>query len=320
MSLFARARARFTRDLVGVLPPALLVALARSTARLQPLGVFPGWRFAIEETRPTALVNLRKLIWDRFRDEGLSDPVRVPWYDELVLDLALGNDQSRCLYVSGSFEPNEFAWLDHAIQPGMTILDIGANEGFYTTFLAQRVGSSGAVVAFEPSPRERARLERNVAINGIDNVRIVPKALSDKAGRAVFHVADAEHNGQNTLGSFGHKGVNEVESIEVDVVRLDDVFSEFARVRLDLIKMDVEGAELAVLRGAAELIARDRPLILLEVFDAALRGQGASAADLLDWLRAAHYQLWAFDETSGQLVALNEDPLESGNVVALPKR
>jgi FkbM family methyltransferase len=318
MNRLKRLLERIARRFLLQLPRFLLIPAARMLADVRPLGPYPGWRFAVEELKPTPLVNLRKAIWDRFRDDSWTNSVRVAWHHGLVLDLVLGNDLSRCMYVSGSFEPNEFAWLEGQVGPEMVVLDIGANEGFFTTYLARKVGDSGLVIAFEPSPREVQRLQRNIAINGLSNVRVVTSALSDHVGRATFHVADAEHNGQNTLGTFGHAGVGEAGQFEVDLVRLDDVFPEYQRSRLDLIKMDVEGAEWAVLKGAREIIERFRPIILLEVFDAALRGQGGSATELLTWLKDHHYALSEFSPATGLLAPLQEFPITSINVVAIP--
>ena len=136
---------------------------------------------------------------------GADSPVR--WHGSTTVDLTLGNDNSLCLYVCGSFEPNEFAFLDRVLRPGMVFVDVGANDGYYTLFAARRVGPSGRVVAAEPSSRERAHLQRNLGRNGLDNVSVVPAAIGAAAGLADLHLAHGVHAGHNTLGSFAHDDV-----------------------------------------------------------------------------------------------------------------
>lgn len=307
------------RNLLRSVPTSLLVRLAERMAWTREEGIYPGWRFAVEECKPTTAVLLRLAIWREFAARNLPDaPVRVPWYQGLTIYLRLGNDQSRCLYVSGSFEPNELWYLGEVLRPGMCFVDIGANEGFYSIYAAKKAGTSGRVFSFEPSPRERPWLERNVRANQLDNVAISPLALADAPGEAVLNLADAEHNGQNTLGSFGHQGVTCAESVKVELATLDALRESGKIPKIDVIKMDVEGAELKVLRGALDTLKNDRPLILMELFDAALRGQGASAEEVIDFLRDIGYAISEFDLGSGTLVNMRKNPPDSANIVARP--
>lgn len=295
----------------------MLRAFAPYTAQVRSAGRYPGWSFTIEEHVPTPQLSLRREIWRRFGRERVERPVRVAWHEGLRLDLVLGNDQSRCLYVCGSYEPNEFDFLARVLQPGMTVIDVGANEGFYALFCARRVGREGRVLAIEPSPRERARLEHNVALNGLRNVRIVRSALAARPGRAVLRIANAEHNGQNSLGAFGHASVTLADQLEVELDTLDALVQAQALHRVDLVKLDVEGAELAVLQGAQQALAASRPLILFELFDAALRGQGASAQEVLDFLAARGYRFLKFGADGG-LAPLPSLAEASINLVAVP--
>lgn len=283
----------------------------------RPLSPYPGWRFAIEERHPTSSLVARQKLWDHFKSLNIQAPVRIRWIEGLYLDLILGNDQSRCMYVCGSFEPNEFAYLREALPEGGTFIDIGANEGFYTVFAARRVGSGGAVVAVEPSPREYARLENNVAINGLTNVKLARTALGARRGKAVLHVADPEHNGQNTLGDFGHAEVKAVDHVQVDITQLDSLVQDSGLSTVDLIKMDVEGAELEVLKGGSATLERYKPTLLLEIFDAALRKQGASAHQVIDLLRRLGYSFYAFSESTGLPQAVERLNGESHNVLAV---
>jgi FkbM family methyltransferase len=90
------------------------------------------------------------------------------------------------MFVGGSFEPNEFAWLDTILRPGMTFVDVGANDGLYALFAAQRVGPQGKVLAIEPSQREFMRLDRNLRLNRLTNVRAFRLAASSQYGEATL--------------------------------------------------------------------------------------------------------------------------------------
>jgi FkbM family methyltransferase len=211
----------------------------------------------------------------------------------------LGNDLSRQIYIAGCIDPNEFAFLDRYLQPGMTFFDAGANEGVYTIFAAQRVGSGGTVWAFEPSPREFDRLRSNLHLNGLDlpNLRLFPFALADRSGRAQLTIAEDEHAGQNTLGKFAYETVAAAEKHMVDLRRLDDLVAEQPPARIDVVKLDVEGAELSLLRGAVSTLERYRPIVLFEVSEASLAHQDHRREELLAFLRAQHYTLYLFDDS-----------------------
>jgi len=269
-----------------------LRVVVRLLAPKPVLGQVPGWRFGIGEEVPTLPLRLRKWLWERGRQLGHLW-VRLPWLDGLVVETRLGTDLSRCLFVSGSYEPNEFAWLGTLLEPGMNVLDVGANEGLYALFAAQRVGAAGRVLAFEPSPREFHVLERNLALNGLSNVAVIRAAASDRDGAARLRIAEADHAGQSTLGQFAYP-IDQVGNETVRLRRIDGVVDELALDAIHLMKVDVEGAEVAVLRGAWETLARDRPCLLIEVVDAALRGQGASREELAHILEQLGYQFFEF--------------------------
>jgi FkbM family methyltransferase len=315
-ALLRDSATRLTTSLLSVAPPVLLVGMARALAHTRPYGLYPGWKFAVEEDRPTWDVEERLRLWQIFRDRHIERPVRVRWYDGLVVDLTLGNDMSRCLYVSGSFEPNEFCFLGSVLRPGAQFVDIGANEGFYTLFAARRVGPQGRVYAFEPSPRERARLDANIEANKLRNVTVFGEGLAEQEGRAVLHLAEAEHSGQNTLGAFGYPGVDLAADVQVDLTTLDQLRDSGRVARVDVVKMDVEGAEMRVLRGALRTLQHDRPIMMFELFDAALRGQGSSADEVVDFLRGHGFDLYQFDTQSGEPVVLRTTATHSTNIIA----
>ena len=108
---------RGARQALSISPEGVLRAIARMLARPRQLGLYPGWKFAIEEDDPTWDVSWRLALWREFKERGIQDPVRVRWIDGLVTDLVLGNDLSRCVYVGGKLEPNESAFSIHSSNP-----------------------------------------------------------------------------------------------------------------------------------------------------------------------------------------------------------
>ncbi|MBZ5580596.1 MAG: FkbM family methyltransferase [Acidobacteriia bacterium] len=296
---------------------AEMVGVAESvTAAARPLVPYPRWRFDADWANPDLAFQLRQRLWQLFHDRRWETPVSVGWHDGTRLGLYLGNDLSRQIYIAGCFDPNEFAFLDRLLRPGMVFLDIGANEGVYTVFAARRLGSGGLVWAFEPSTRELERLRRNLELNHLD-VRVFPLALAEEPGRAALAIAGYEHEGQNTLGDFVYAGIETAGRETVELARLDDIVRDNALARLDAIKIDAEGAELRVLKGAAATLRRYRPVLLFEASDASLRKQGASRDELCGYLQAQNYDLYAFDRHSG-LPAPAQPGLYSDNMIAWP--
>ncbi len=293
-----------------------MIALAESLATLRPLVPYPGWRFDAEWSNPDLAFQLRQQVWQEFNDRKSEAAATIGWHDGTRLHVYLGNDLSRQIYIAGCIDPNEFAFLDRYLRLGMTFFDAGANEGAYTVFAAKRVGSQGTVWAFEPSARELARLKRNLDLNGL-SARIFPVALADSSGQAEFTIAGYEHEGQNTLGSIVYEGVKVAAKQFTQLARLDDLVDANPPARIDLIKVDVEGAELRLFQGASATLHRYKPVLLFEVSEASLQFQGSRPKDLVDYLRAQNYVVYVFGRHTGLL----ESPANGAfgdNMVAVP--
>ena len=275
-----------------------LIRMAESIAILRPLLPYPHWRTDVDLNNPDLTYQLRRWLGQYFHDRKREAALVVPWHVGTRLRLFLGNDLTRQIYVSGCIEPNEFAFLNRILQPGMTFFDAGANEGIYTVFAARRVGPGGTVWAFEPSRRELERLQFNLSLNDL-TARVFPVALADFNGQAELTVGEPEHAGQNTLGAFAYEGFIVERKESVEVRRLDDLLEENAPTRIDVMKLDVEGSELRALRGAVGTVERYRPYILFEVSDTSLRHQGASCEELVSFLQSQKYRIYTFDRVTG---------------------
>jgi FkbM family methyltransferase len=313
--------ARLRSDFLHRAPNGLIHSVAEGLAHARPLGLDPGWQQRLPGDDEGQLTLLRRDIWAHYREHRIDRPIDFRWYERLRIRLYLGNDLSLCLYVLGAFEPNEFVFLRSALEPGMVVLDGGANEGLFSLYAARRVGSSGAVLAVEPSTREFERLEANVALNRLDNVRAFKLALGSRVGEARLAVARSRHAGMNAIdaGDPGGGLADWAASREtVDLETIDELVARSGLERLDLVKLDVEGSEVDALDGARATIERFQPTILLEAEEARLASQGRSKQDLVQALGELGYELWAFDAGSAQLRRANL-PLEpAGNAIAAP--
>ena len=181
----------------------------------------------------------------------------------------------------GEYEPHLMAFLARFVRPGDVCLDVGANIGVMSLCLA-RLCPDGRVYAFEPGRASYAYLERNVAENALGNVVPVPLGAYDTNGSLGFAV-DATHPG----GAFVATG--EAASERIDVVRIDDWIATNLIDRVDVVKLDVEGAEVRVLAGAHRTLARHRPLVIVECNPIALRQDADASTDALIAMLTAVY-------------------------------
>jgi len=162
---------------------------------------------------------------------------------KMYLDAAYQHGASWILFLDGVYEKHETELFSGVVKEGMTVVDLGANIGYYTLLAAKLVGEKGKVFAFEPEPHNFALLVKNIKANGYDNVVPVQKAVSNRSGttRLFLHQEDA---GRHKI----YDSHDSRDSIEVDVITLDSL-GEDNQYPIDLIKMDIEGAEMAALVG-----------------------------------------------------------------------
>ena len=180
--------------------------------------------------------------------------------------------------LNGTYEREQTRLFERHLRPGATVLDVGAHVGYYTLLSSVLVGGEGRVHAFEPNPANAEFLRRHVRINRLSNVHVEQAAVSDTAGTARFDFGTGSGTGR--LADAG--------ALEVRTVRLDDHCAQHGLAPAAL-KIDVEGAELVVLEGARETLARHRPVIFLSTHGAqvhaaslqVLRGLGYALSPIL---------------------------------------
>ena len=324
VTLFAAPQPGLRLEVAGAAPIELvrtelwhLDAAACSPARLVPhstLAPDPAWSRAYGTPNPwDTAARLRARVF-----AAMTAPALVSLLDGLQIWLEPGDELSRALLLSGTYEPDTLTAIRTLLPSGGVCVDVGAHCGMVSLFAARCVGRQGRVLAFEPSPREFARLSANVAAGDLIQVEIHQAALAEAPGTVTLRLAEPGHAGHNTIGSaFAYADVVVAALHAVPATTLDAALAGLARC--DLVKMDIEGAELRALRGGAVALARLRPALILEVFDRALAGSGDTVDGLFAWLAANGYEARDIDPATGRFEAPAQiAPGESKNIVALP--
>lgn len=225
------------------------------------------------------------------------------------------------IFWRGSYSSDQLAFLDERLRPEMAFVDVGANQGEFSVFAGKRL-TRGRVVAIEPVRALRERLERNVSANGLHNVVILDFGLGERIARLPIYGSDQRFSDGTVNSGLPSLYADDDRSHVVDTIDirpLDQLGAELQLERLDFIKIDVEGAELSVLRGGEATIRRHRPCVLLELDERNCRRAGYEIAQLVAAVEALGYQILRLTP-EGRLFAFELDELAVfQNVVCRPK-
>lgn len=187
----------------------------------------------------------------------------------------------------GSYEFDKQRVFAATIRPGQVVFDIGAHVGFYTLLSARLVGNRGQVWAFEPAARNLHYLRRHLQLNRVQNVQVVEAAVCNTTGSVAF--ADGPSASEGRISPDG--------TTCVTALRLDDFIMEAGVRPPDVLKIDVEGAELDVLQGALSLLTGHKPIIFLATHNATLHAQCCAL------LAASGYQLEGVGQAPDEVLA-----------------
>jgi len=196
--------------------------------------------------------------------------------------------------------------LQRSLRKGGVFVDVGANIGYFTKLASKLVGNSGSVIAFEPMPAALKLLRLNSG--DLSNVIIFPLALSDKKGKATFYIRK-----KGDTSSLIHDDA--AKTVQVDVTTLDDALAE--RYRIDVIKIDVEGSEIEVLRGGRAVLSKHRPIVYFELLPSVSVERGIGLEAFMKFFEEFHYGLRWVNHSESDSSLFGEDP--STYVVAIPK-
>ncbi len=202
--------------------------------------------------------------------------------DGLAFDLDISDYMEWMIYFGIAIEPRDT--LLALAKPGEVVFDVGANIGETGLQLARRVGASGAVFAFEPHPQIFARAQRNLALNPMAQLQLLPLGLGAEPGTLSLAAPTESNRGSMRVAPDQH-------GLPVTITTLDDFVAARGLARVDLIKIDIEGFEHHALRGGRKLLAEQRPRLFIEVDDVNLRAQGTSARAMIELLEGFGYRL-----------------------------
>lgn len=214
------------------------------------------------------------------------------------------NDQVITMHLNnyGCFEPFETSVVHRLIKPGQTVLDVGANIGYYTLQFAKLVGPSGYVYAFEPDPDNFALLRKNVAQNGYPNVVNIQKAVSDRASSIRLY-RNTENHGDHRI----YETADDRQYVEVESISIDEFAATLDRP-IDLIKFDIQGAEAIAFAGMQKLLRDNRNLkIVMEFWPRGLTLTGTDPREFLEQLLSLGFNVQVIDENEHKIKDLDID-------------
>ncbi|KAA6187313.1 FkbM family methyltransferase [Thiohalocapsa marina] len=289
--------------------PVVLGALRLLARRLYPL-------------RGTGLPRIAEYI----RIKVAGSAARGAWPHDVWIDDFCGHLRFRCdlsehmgsqIFFRGAYSRGQLSILRQLLKPDSVFVDAGANQGEFTVCAAS-LTPLGTVHAFEPMPDLVRRLRENVEANGLANVQVHCCGLSDGErcevpiyASAAVYVDGTRNAGLPTIFPSDER---DAEVGHIHLVDLDRVLGQSG---VDVMKIDVEGAELAVLKGAAGVIENAHPYILFEANAETARAAGYAIEELFSWLEARDYRLRLILPDGG-LMAIQRDA-RFGNVLAVPK-
>lgn len=219
---------------------------------------------------------------------------------------------------AGFFEPESIPLYQRVLTEGKVFLDVGAHVGQFTLLASRLVGPRGRVVSFEPDPMTHRLLCKSIARNKLTNVVAVRAALADVNAVQSFHLSQARNIGANSLRPPA-QGLDARARVPVECWRMDDFLRRNGIPRPDLVKIDVEGAELLVLDGARETLAGpDPPMLIVEFCDITLAQFGVTCQQLATRLESFGYHLMYVGGFPLQPYAGPHPEGRAINVVAIP--
>ncbi len=238
--------------------------------------------------------------------------IRTTFDKQTNINLNLDDWIQKQVFYFGRYEIEKLETLfwQHLIKEGDIVFDIGANIGYYTLQAAARIGNHGRVYAFEPVSITYSKLIANLKINIFENVTTENLAVSNKKGEIELFIADENSTGSSSVAMHvSYSGVKE----RVSTISLDQYVQDNKIIKVDVIKIDVEGCEPMVIDGTVETMNEHKPLILIEVLDERLNALGNNKELLYGLFRKNDYE--PFEIKSFSTLKVITTPIEGGLIV-----
>ncbi len=186
-------------------------------------------------------------------------------------------------FIKGTYEPKNVEAIQQTVRADDVAYDVGAHVGYFSVLMGDIVGSGGKVIAFEPRGLNLGYLKRHVSVNHCENIEIVSKALGDHSGHAKLETRTGSGTGY----------ISDTGDEDVEIASIDELVESGAFPPPDFLKIDVEGGEMAVLRGARKVIEKQRPRMILATHGDEIDAECRTL--LSEW----HYDMQDIDHESG---------------------
>jgi FkbM family methyltransferase len=238
----------------------------------------------------------RWLEWKFIRLLRLSNYRKKVWGNRY---LHLNHDSLQSMWVMYNWivDWEEFNFIESYLKPEDTVFDVGTNMGFYTVWMSRYLILPGKIHCFEPDDLSLKRLLKNIEINKLESIaKVNHNAVTDKEGEFFFTTG---MDGENHLSQ-----VNQEDLIKVYGISLDSYAQQNNILEIAYIKIDVEGFELSVLKGATELLMQKQILVIQLEINQQLRHSNADASQLTDFLAAYGYSLYSYDVLKKSLIPI----------------
>ncbi len=253
----------------------------------------------------------------------LFDPIKfhikktVKYDGDLLFNLDTSSRVDWNIYFFGYYSKNEIGLIKKTFKDGFVSFDVGANIGTHTLIMSKASKKNGRVLAFEPHPGIRQKLENNINLNNINNIKIFQAALSDKPGKMTLYSFDENVSDKGTSSLYPKDYLT--EKFEIEVSTIDEIAKKENLKRLDFIKIDTRGSDFPAILGATESIKKFKPAILFEYNKGAWTDAGHKWEDVWNFFKQNNYQL-ALLKQNGNLPLLNGEPEKptSHNILATP--
>jgi FkbM family methyltransferase len=226
---------------------------------------------------------------------------------KILLDLS--KEVDRNIYLN-DFENNTIDFFKKSLKKGMTVFDIGANIGIYSLIASNKIKKEGKVFSFEPSDWAYKRLLHNIKFSKYSNIIINNTGIADNTGELKFYVC--EDDAYNSIGNTPMKNIIGVNTI--NVFSLDDYVSMNNIKKVDIIKVDTEGAEFLVFKGAEKTLKKHAPIIFFEYNPHAVKGFNYSSLDAINLIKSHGYRCYEFVEN--ELVEIKDNIIKSFDIIA----
>jgi FkbM family methyltransferase len=211
-------------------------------------------------------------------------------------------------YYENDYEKESVTFFKKHIYKGQVVIDVGAQIGLMAKLFADLVGENGRVYAFEPTPKTFTVLKKTISLNKQERIiKPIEAAISEKKGKASFSISNQDIDAANSLSDTNRQ--HQTHMISVDVLSLDEFVAEEAVSKVDFIKIDAEGAEYFVLKGARTILKEYRPIINLALHPKSMMALNSTLKQVYDFIMEENYAIYSNNKEISEAVFTSQENL-----------